>query len=356
MKFQIGIRLRYLFMLAVALPLCIIIPLQNHCGAAEKETLDQVVRRVAPAVVKITGYMHKPGTNKEFSKYNQSSEFFFDNRGYLFTVYSSYVHRMSRRLCEKFEIVLSDGRVVNAGIFAVDPLINLAILKISLDNNYPKVDISLQPRINTGEPVVALFAKGFDEKNFYTQGVIKAKNKTSMYGAGLVDLLIDIDLILPDYAYGGPLINEKGEIIGMNMHDLHKFTAADQVDKEGHALPISLVNTNYKMLMAFPTFDQPWLGLSARALNLEEAASFYRELGHVNGLLIDFVWPEGPAARSGFRAGDILLGINGKNLRAGYELDRLIFEAGIGTRLECRIFRYGTGITIKKLVSEKRPP
>jgi len=332
-----------------------IILIQGYNSAAQETSFDKIAKKMEPAVAKITGYMRNAGSNREFSEFNRSSGIIFDDRGFLFTVYTSYVHRMSRILCEKFKVELSNGRIIKAEIFSVDPLINLAILKINSGDNFPMVDISQQGLFRIGEPVAALFGKGFDKNNFYIKGVIKARNKTSMYGAGLSDLLIDIDMLLPDYAFGGPLINEKGELIGMNMHDLHRFAAPDQ-KQEGHALPISLVHTNFKMLMAFPTFEQPWLGMSARALSLEEAAAFYRKFGHVNGLFIDFVWQDGPAGRAQIKAGDILLSANGKKLRAGYELDRLLVEAGVRAEIDCKVFRYGSEIASKNLISEKRPP
>jgi serine protease DegS len=325
-----------LFVLVMTMP-------GNGADTAARE-LGVFAGRLSPAVVHIKGYMRGADEKAGLTLHNQGSGFLFDERGYLFSVYSVFTDPQDRILCEKFEVMLSDGRVIPARAFVVDPLINLAILKLTETGEYPVIDISPRPIVRAGDRVVALAGATSDEETVFS-GLVKAENRTSLYGAGLADLLIDTHMTLPAYAYGGPLVNEKGEVVGVNMPGMHRDPRQDAVENEEHALPLVVVRTVYQVSMAYPTFEQPWLGLAAR----RQTAS-----GAGRGLVVEFVWTGGPADRAGLQVGDILLSANGEALEAVYELDRLLLGAKPDAQAEFEVSREGRSFT-RKIKVEKRP-
>ena len=82
--------------------------------SASEPNINSLVQQVIPAVVRVTGYIRSAGAENDYRKHGESSGFFFDRRGLLFTVYSPYVELRTRTLCEKFDVELYEGRVQNA--------------------------------------------------------------------------------------------------------------------------------------------------------------------------------------------------------------------------------------------------
>jgi serine protease Do len=321
---------------------------------AVEATLEPVVRQIIPAVVRVTGYIRLEGIENEYRKHGESSGFLFDKKGFLFTVYSTYVEPKTKTLCEKFDIVLFDGRILNARVFAVDPALNFAILEMTEKDNYPKLDIDSQPTINAGDEVWAVAGKKSENEPLSFSGRIKAKNKTSLYGDGFGDLLIDTYMALPEYAYGGPLVNTNGEVLGINMNVTDQNTGEEVASDEEHAVPISAILPTYKVLLANPTFQQKWLGFSARNLNIKERMLTRQLMNRRGGVSIDFVWTDSPAGRTGIHAGDILVEIDGSRVMTTTHFKGLLFHME-NDAPELKIVRNGK-VLYKQIRVVKRPP
>lgn len=322
--------------------------------SATEPCISSLVQQVIPAVVRITGYIRSAGAENDYRKHGESSGFFFDRRGLLFTVYSIFVELKTRTLCEKFEVELYDGRILNATIFAIDPVLNIAILKMTEENDFPILDVSLQPEINSGEEVCAVAGRKSNEEPAGFTGRVKAKNKTSAYGNGFDDLLINTYMELPGYAYGGPLVNNKAEVLGINMIVVDRDSSEEKGSPEEHAVPISTISTIYKVLLANPTFEQKWLGFSIHYLSVTERALLRNILQQRGGVSIDFVWEQGPAAQAGIRSGDILVGIDGNKIISTTHFKGLFFR-NENEEPELKVFRNGQ-VLYKQVRVEKRPP
>jgi S1-C subfamily serine protease len=321
---------------------------------AQETAIEPVVRQMIPAVARVTGYKRAAGTENEYHKYGESSGFFVDKKGIMLTVYSGYVELETRMLCEKFEVELFDNRVVHAGILAIDPPLNLVILKMAEEDEYPALDISASPEYNPGEKVWAIAGKKSDHEFPGFSGLVKAEDKTSIYEDGFGDLLIDTYMELPEYAYGGPLVNNNGEVLGLNTPYTHRDEKGEETTGEEHAVPISDIKTIYEVLLANPTFEQKWLGFSVRFLNMEEMALARQVLQRRGGIGIDFVWKEGPAGKTGIRSGDILVMINGSPILTTTHFKGTLFEIENQIEVELKIIRNGVLLSERVRV-EKRP-
>ncbi|MCG8606178.1 S1C family serine protease [bacterium] len=326
----------------------------DHSVRAGESTLEPVVRQIIPAVVRVTGHMRAVGTNNPYRKHGESSGFLFDKKGLLFTVYSTYVEPKTKTMCEKFDIELYDGRILSARAFAVDPVLNFAILEITEEGSYAKLDIHGKPTMNPGEEVWAVAGKNSGNEPLSFSGRIKAKNKTSVYGDGFGDLLIDTYMELPEYAYGGPLMNKSGEVLGINMSVTDQSAGSETKSIEEHAIPVSAILPILKVLLANPTFEQRWMGFSTRNLNIKERALTRQLLKRRGGVSIDFVWKDSPAARAGIHPGDILVGIDGGRVMTTTHFKGLLFQM-VNDTPELKIVRDGK-VLHKQIHVVKRPP
>lgn len=322
------------------------------CGspfAAHAFERDEIAGRVAPSVVHITGYMGQQGQEP----YAEASGFFLDEGGYLISVSNVFTNPKTRRLCERYSLRLSGGRELHARMHSVDAILNLIILKVIEPGTYPAVDTDFTA-VRPGDGVLALSGGNIPSADSYTAGYVKARHKTSIYGAGLGDMFIDSHIRLPDHAFGGPLLNRQGKVIGINTPNIHRPNTEIAGPDEAHALPARVLKGFYRVSKTYPTSRQKWLGLAFRPLNPGEKTEVYRLLGHRAGVLVDFVWDEGPASRSGIQPGDVLFSVNGKALSHLHELVRLLIEPDIGSMAELALLRDGRA-KIRKVRIEKRP-
>ncbi len=323
---------------------------------AQDAALEPAIQEASEAVVSVTGYMRTENTDSEFRQYAESSGFFFDETGFLITTYFDYVDSQNRRLCENFEVKQFDGRIINARMFAADPALNLAILKvIEGGRKFPRLDISNPPEAVPGEAVWAIAGQKPNDLPVYFTGQLKAEEKTTIYEDGFSDLLLDTYMELPAHAYGGPLLNRQGEVIGMNTLHSYKTTNIKKGETgEEHAVPIRSIAIINKVLMTNPTFEQKWLGFSTRFLTIDEVMPVKQLLKRRQGVFIDYVWKEGPAIKTDVRSGDILLKLNGHRLKTPNQVNRLLFEAANDAQAQLTIFREGAVLN-KSIQVEKRP-
>ncbi len=328
--------------------------LAGPSGDARETVVEPAIRQLMPSVVAITGYMRTAGTENEYRKYGESSGFFVNKEGFLLTVYSVYVELENRMLCEKFEVELFGGQVLNARIFSVDPALDLAILKMVEGSGYPALDISSFPEIAAGEQVWAIAGEKTDNTLPVFSGRVKAEEKTSMYGDGLGDLLINTYLELPAHACGGPLVNREGEVLGMNIPYTHQGESSEEAAGEAHTVPAREITTIYRVLSANPTFEQNCLGFSIRVINLPEMALVRQILQQRGGVAVDFIWSEGPAAKTGIRNGDILVKVNDSPILTPTHFKGTLFEIASHTSVQLAIIRDGALVTETGRV-EKRP-
>lgn len=313
---------------------------------------DAVVQDVLPAVVRITGYL-RPAPSAEFGKFAERSGFIFDEKGLIFTVYDPFVAPETRRLCEKFEVTLADGRVQTAEMVSVDVVLNLAILRILEPGRYPAVDISRAAEARAGDEVFALAGKGAAEAPVRFAGQIRAESKSGIYEDGFADMLINSVMTLPEYAYGGPLVNRFGEVLGMNLKYTHTDPRPAGAEEE-HAVPVSAITPVYEVLLTYPTFEQNWLGFNVRRLSVDERRLIQRVSQRQGGVSVDYVWRGSPAAAADLRPGDLLTALNGQPILTTTHLKWQLYKLADNSTADVTIVRSGQTLS-KPVRVEKRP-
>lgn len=160
-------------------------------------------------------------------------------------------------------------------------------------------------------------------------------------------------------SYGGPLVNIRGEIVGMNVPPPGEIDpeAMRRARSSEYALPINLAMNIYEALKISETRKSPWLGISVL-----ELAAVHRRKNSTGespplprtGVYIDDVFDPSPAARAGIRVGDSLVAIDGNRLFSVLDFQKWLYLSGIGRSVRLEIFREQETLE-KKATIEERP-
>jgi serine protease Do len=246
-----------------------------------------------------------------------------DSSGYILT--NNHVVGLNSR---DITVSLSDGRNVKARPIWSDPVLDLSIIKIDVDKITPAV-LGDSKLVKVGQQAIAIGNPlGLTFQRTVTAGIISAINRTIEVDRGVfMEDLIQTDASINPGNSGGPLINIRGEVVGVNTI---KVTTAEGM---GFAIPINIVKPIIKSIVATGKFTTPGLGISG----------FDREIaGYYNyridtGVFVYDVDRGGPAYKAGIKQGDVILSINGKTINTMVDLKEALYNAGVGNTVAIKI-------------------
>ncbi len=234
------------------------------------------------------------------------------------------------------KIKLDNGTEYKAKIIGRDPKTDLALIKVTPDKNFPKpLKLGNSDKIRVGDWVVAV-GNPFGLGQTVTAGIISAKGR--VIGEGPYDDFLQTDAAINPGNSGGPLFDLKGEVIGINTAILNRG------QNIGFAIPINIAKNLLPQLKKGKVI-RGWLGVEIQDLTPELARSF--GLKQATGVLISNILPNSPAEKAGLKHGDIIVAYNGKPVKNGYEISRLVAETRPGTLATLKIIRDGKEKTLK---------
>ncbi|TVQ16504.1 MAG: PDZ domain-containing protein [Leptolyngbya sp. DLM2.Bin15] len=322
------------------------------------------VRRVGPAVVRIdtertvsTGFQTDPffddpffrqffGNNfpsqmpREYRQQGQGSGFIVDASGIVLT----NAHVVSG--ADSVTVILKDGRTLQGEVRGVDEPSDLAVVKIE-GSDLPVAPLGNSSDVEVGDWAIAVGNPlGLD--NTVTLGIISTLNRSSAQ-VGIPDKRLDFiqtDAAINPGNSGGPLLNQAGEVIGIN--------TAIRADAEGigFAIPIDAVKAIKDQLARGETIPHPYIGIQMRSLTVDLAKQSNNDpnatiqLPEVNGVLVMRVMPNSPAAEAGLRRGDVITDIDGQTITTAEALQRTVERSSVGQSLRLRVIRNGNTQTI----------
>ncbi len=254
------------------------------------------------------------------------SGFFISADGYIVT--NNHVVENAAEITVR----LSDERELEARVVGRDPETDLAVLKVD-GGDYPFVsfEASAQPRV--GDWVIAV-GNPFGLGGTATAGIVSARGRD--IGEAYVDF-IQIDAPINRGNSGGPTFDIYGRVIGVNtaIFSPNGFSVGI-----GFAIPADVAQTVTQQLIRDGAVERGYLGVEIITLTDEYRAALGLS-DDVGGAYIGTVTPDGPAARGGLRAGDIVVGLNGQTVSSSTELTRLVGRASAGDLLRLDILRDG---------------
>lgn len=326
------------------------------------------VKRVGPAVVRIntersiTRSIH-PLLENSFAKEffpeqdlaqipqerrlrGQGSGFIIDKSGIILT----NAHVVDR--ADKVTVILKDGRQFNGKVQGVDEVTDLAVVKID-GQNLPVAPLGDSSQIEVGDWAIAVGNPlGLD--NTVTLGIISTLQRSST-AAGIPDKRIDFiqtDAAINPGNSGGPLLNARGEVIGIN--------TAIRVDAMGigFAIPINKAKEISSKLARGEKVTHAYIGIRMTTLTPEIArennsdSNSSLSLPEVNGVLVIQVLPDSPAQTGGLRKGDVITQIDGKSVTTADQLQRIVEDSSIDRVLQLQVQRDGQTKTISVRTGE----
>lgn len=240
---------------------------------------------------------------------------------------------------QKITVKLVDGRTFKAKIVGTDPFSDIALLKINT-NNLPVLKLGNSDLIKVGEWVIAI-GNPFGLSHTVTVGVVSAKGRS---GIGISDIedFIQTDAAINPGNSGGPLLNLKGEVIGMNTAI---FTRSGGYMGIGFAIPSNIVKTVVEQLKTKGKVERGFLGVYIQDLT----PALAKELGLKikEGALITQVMPGSPADKAGLKEKDVIISYNGKPVRNASDLKNYVLLTKPGTKVILKIIRNGKEMRLK---------
>jgi serine protease Do len=276
---------------------------------------------------------------KEFKSRSLGSGFIFDRDGYILT--NNHVIEGS----DKIKVKLVDGREFKATITGRDPMTDMAIIKIeSPTHDLPVLPLGDSNAMQVGDWVLAV-GNPFGLSHTVTQGIISAKGR--VIGAGPYDDFLQTDASINPGNSGGPLVNLKGEVVGINS----AIVATGQ--GIGFAIPSSMANSIIPQLKEKGSVIRGMLGVQIQVVTPELAKSF--GLKEPNGALVAEVNPGSPAAKIGLQRGDIIIEFNGTPIKEMHELPKMVAHTPPGQTANLKVLRNGKEKSFSVVIAEMKP-
>ncbi len=241
-------------------------------------------------------------------------------------------------------VQLSDGRQAKAKIVGTDAQIDLAVLKIDLENLTP-LQIGDSDKVRVGQIVMAIGNPfGLDES--VSQGIISAKDRRAMNDSQLE--FFQTDTAINPGNSGGPLVNIRGEVIGINTA-IYSESGGNQ--GIGFAIPSNVVRGAMNSIISKGRVIRGYLGVGIQPVTTDIADQF--KLTSARGALVTDVTPGSPAEKAGIIRGDVIRKINGYEVKDTVTLVNRIAEADIGSNLTIDLVRDGETKTVSAQVVEQ---
>ena len=258
----------------------------------------------------------------------------------------------------EYTVLLNDERKFKAQVVARDPVYDVAVLKIKAAN-LPVLRLGNSDRLKVGQTVIAIGNALGEFRNTVSVGVVSGLSRSitaSGPGIGSERLVgvIQTDASINPGNSGGPLLNLKGEVVGIN-------TAVVQgAQNIGFAIPINEVKSIIESVKRYGKIVRPWLGVRYMMIN--------KEIAKENKLPVDYgalivrgqkpgelaVIPGGPADKAGIEENDIILEINGRKLTEEYPLNIAISKFKPGDVITLKILHKGKEKTIRVKLEEMK--
>lgn len=216
---------------------------------------------------------------------------------------------------ENIQVTFTDGTKYNAKIYATDEVTDLALLKIEAVN-LKTLKFGDSDAARVGEWVIAI-GNPFGLGGTVSSGIISAKGR-DINMASLNDF-IQTDAAINRGNSGGPLINIKGEVIGINTAI---FSTSGGSIGIGFSVPSKTIETVVSQLITKGKVIRGWLGVQIQAIDNNIAKSL--GLSNTDGALVSSVLPNSPAASAGLKTGDVIVAVNGQKVKNSRILPRLV--------------------------------
>lgn len=261
------------------------------------------------------------------------SGFVVDPNGYILT--NDHVVEEGQDLTVK----LADGSEHRARVAGRDPKTDIALVKIDVERKLPVVELGDSAALEVGEWVLAI-GNPFGLEHTVTSGIVSAKGRR--IGAGPYDNFIQTDASINPGNSGGPLINLRGEVVGVNTAIFSRGGGNIGI---GFAIPINLVKGLLAQLKDTGKVTRGWLGVVIEDVNAETAEAL--GMGESQGALVANVAKGSPAEAAGVEVGDVIVAFDGAAVGKSSELSLVVARTAVGRVVDVAVVRNGRRLSVE---------
>jgi serine protease Do len=277
---------------------------------------------------------------QEFRQRGQGSGFIISEKGHILT--NNHVVEDA----DVVKVVLSDNREFVAKIVGTDPQSDVALLKIDDPANLPVLPLGDSNALEVGEWVIAI-GNPFGLSQTVTVGVVSATGRSSV-GINEYENFIQTDAAINPGNSGGPLLNARGEVVGINTA---LFSRTGGYMGIGFAIPINMAKSIENQLQASGKVVRGWLGVVIQNVDKNLAESF--GLKKAEGILVSEVQKDSPASGAGLQRDDIILRLNDSALSDVSDLRNRVALLTPGSKATLDIIRDGREKKIQVTIGEQ---
>jgi len=265
-----------------------------------------------------------------------------DHNGYILT--NNHVVDKADRIQVKFPGDLAE---YDAKVIGVDTPTDLAVIKVTGKRDTNPVKIGNSDAVQVGDWAMAIGSPfGFNET--VTAGIISAKNRDVDPSMQFQHFLQTDAAINPGNS-GGPLLNMRGEVIGINTAIASR---SGQYEGIGFALPINTAVQVYNAIIKYGKMTRGGIGVSLSLSNDPQMPALLKSAGASEGAFVQSVVAGGPADKGGVKEGDVIVAIAGKPVHDGDQLIGVVTMTPIGSPLDLTVLRDGKKVNCKVVVSD----
>jgi serine protease Do len=277
-----------------------------------------------------------PDSRSEFRRPGLGSGVIIDKRGLVLTNFHVV------KGADEILIRLSDKREYRGQILGTDPKTDLAVVKFQPDHEITVASLGNSDALRVGEWAIAI-GNPFGLDQTVTVGVISATGRSDV-GIATYENFIQTDASINPGNSGGPLVNLRGQVIGINT----AIVAAGQ--GIGFAIPINMVKRVVDQLVDKGKVVRGWLGVALQPLSLELAQSL--GLGDTNGAVVGSTITGSPAALAGLQQGDVIVAYDSTPVDDYRHVQRLVAETRVGKSVTLQIVRKKQKMDVAVTVAE----
>ena len=245
---------------------------------------------------------------------------------------------------QKITVTLSDGRSFDGKVLGKDQKTDVAVIKISAPHDLPTAPLGDSDRLEVGEWVMAI-GNPFGLDHTVTSGIVSAKGRH--IGAGPYDDFIQTDASINPGNSGGPLINLRGEVVGINTAI---FSGTGGNIGIGFAIPTNLVKELLPQLKDKGKVVRGFVGVTIQKVTPDLADSL--GLKQAGGALVADVAKGGPADRAGIKTGDVIVEFDRKEIKDSADLPLQVARTAPGKTVPVKVLRASKEMTLSLAVGE----
>jgi len=257
-----------------------------------------------------------------------------------------------------YTVFTNDGRKFPAKVLAIDPVQDLAVLKIEQENNmlFPVLKLGNSDNLEIGQAVIAIGNALAEFRNTVSAGVISGLGRRiTASGGSFVETFEDViqtDAAINKGNSGGPLLNLKGEVIGINT------AMAIDAQSIGFAIPINKAKKDIEQVKTIGKIVYPFLGIRYVLINERIKQEYNLSVGY-GALIIDggpgkiAIWPDSAAEKAGLKEGDILLEFNNEKITFENSLAKIIIKYNPGDEVILKVLKGEEEIIVNVVLDER---